>query len=75
MIYSLELANLQSLKEEGRGTAQNQKGVPVEAYCVKCKAKVEIQDPREETLKNGRRAMKGKCPTCSTNLCRILGNK
>ncbi len=45
----------------------------MEAYCVKCKKKVEMKDPREETLKNGRRAMKGQCPVCNTNLCRILG--
>ncbi len=47
----------------------------MEAYCVKCKAKKEIKDGKEETLKNGRRAMKGKCPDCSTTVCRILGNK
>ena len=47
----------------------------VEAYCVKCRKKVEMKNPKEETLKNGRRAMKGQCPACNTNLCRILGNK
>ncbi len=45
----------------------------MEAYCVKCKKKVEMQNPKEETLKNGRRAMKGQCQQCGTNLSRILG--
>lgn len=47
----------------------------MEAYCVKCKAKKEIQDAKEEVLKNGRKALKGKCPSCGTTLCRILGTK
>lgn len=50
------------------------KGVRVEAYCVKCKKKVEMQNGQEQTLKNGRKAMKGKCPACGTSLFRILGN-
>ena len=35
-----------------------------EGYCVKCKAKKPIADGVEETMKNGRKAIKGKCPTC-----------
>ncbi|MFP3132718.1 MAG: DUF5679 domain-containing protein [Nitrososphaeria archaeon] len=45
----------------------------VEAYCVKCRAKREIQNPQEITLKNGRKAIKGVCPVCGTTLYRILG--
>jgi hypothetical protein len=45
----------------------------VEGYCVKCKAKKEIVDAVEETMKNGRRAIKGKCPTCGTVMFKILG--
>lgn len=43
----------------------------VEAYCVKCKAKKEMKEPQEVTMKNKRKAMKGKCPDCGTNLFRI----
>jgi ssDNA-binding Zn-finger/Zn-ribbon topoisomerase 1 len=43
----------------------------MEAYCVKYKAKKEIKDPQEVTLKNGRKAMKGKCPDCDTSMFRI----
>ncbi len=41
------------------------------AYCVKCKAKVEIKDPQEVTMKNGRSAIKGLCPKCGTKVFRI----
>ena len=43
-----------------------------EAYCVKCKMKVQMKDPKEETMKNGRKMMKGNCPNCNTVVCRIL---
>jgi Zn finger protein HypA/HybF involved in hydrogenase expression len=46
-----------------------------EGYCVKCKAKKEIKDAVEETMKNGRKAIKGKCPTCGTVMFKILGGK
>jgi uncharacterized Zn finger protein (UPF0148 family) len=46
-----------------------------EGYCVKCKAKKEISDAFEETMKNGRKAIKGKCPTCGTVMFKILGGK
>ena len=46
-----------------------------EGYCVKCKAKKEIADGAEETMKNGRKAIKGKCPTCGVVMFKILGGK
>ncbi|MBM3877244.1 MAG: hypothetical protein FJ386_11055 [Verrucomicrobia bacterium] len=46
-----------------------------EGYCVKCKAKKEISNGVEETMKNGRKAIKGKCPTCNTVMFKILGGK
>jgi len=45
----------------------------MEAYCVKCKSKKEIKDSVEVTMKNCRKAMKGKCPTCGTGIFRLLG--
>ena len=47
----------------------------MEGYCVKCKSKKEIKDPVEVTMKNGRKAMKGKCPICGTGMFRILGKE
>jgi hypothetical protein len=44
----------------------------VEAYCVKCREKREIKNPKEVTMKNGRPAMEGTCPVCGTKLFRML---
>jgi DNA-directed RNA polymerase subunit RPC12/RpoP len=41
------------------------------AYCVKCRAKVEIRNPKNVTLKNKRPAVQGVCPRCSTKVFRI----
>lgn len=49
----------------------------MEAYCVKCKAKREMQDAKEIEMKGKggvkRKAMKGKCPKCGTAMFRIMG--
>jgi hypothetical protein len=44
-----------------------------EGYCVKCKARQEISQAVEETMKNGRKAIKGKCPICDTVIFKFLG--
>lgn len=43
----------------------------MEAYCVKCKAKVEMTDPQQITMKNGRPATTGICGICGTKMYRI----
>lgn len=43
----------------------------VEAYCVKCKAKRTMNNPQAVTMKNGKPATKGVCPTCGTGMYRI----
>ncbi len=45
----------------------------MEGYCVKCKAKKEMKGAEEITMKNKRKAMKGKCPSCGTGMFKILG--
>jgi hypothetical protein len=55
--------------------ARGGKKFMAEGYCVKCKAKREIADGVEEVMKNGRKAIKGKCPTCGTVMFKILGGK
>lgn len=47
----------------------------MDGYCVKCKSKKEMKDGQEVTMKNKRKAMKGKCSSCGTSMFRILGNK
>ncbi len=44
-----------------------------EAYCVKCKAKREVKDPKQITMKNGKPALSGLCPVCGTKVFKIGG--
>ncbi|MBI4145743.1 hypothetical protein HY489_00210 [Candidatus Woesearchaeota archaeon] len=46
-----------------------------EGRCMKCKMQVEIKDAKEVTMKNGMKALKGKCGKCGTSVFRILGKK
>jgi DNA topoisomerase-1 len=43
----------------------------MDAYCVKCKTKREIQDPVAEFNAIGTPVTKGKCPVCGTSLYRM----
>jgi hypothetical protein len=45
-----------------------------EAFCVKDREKVQFEG-EVVTLKNGRKAAKGKCPKCGTTVMRILGKQ
>ena len=40
----------------------------MQAYCVKCKAKREMKEAKQVKMKNGRNAMKGKCPECGKEI-------
>jgi len=44
-----------------------------EAYCVKCKAKRQVKDPQQVTLKNGKPALTGTCPECGRKVFKIGG--
>ncbi len=48
-----------------------------EAYCVKCRKKVEMKDPQIVEIKgkgsSKRRAVQGTCPVCGTKVFKILG--
>ncbi len=43
----------------------------MEAYCLKCRTKREVQGAKQITMKNGKPATQGKCPVCSTTMFRI----
>jgi len=43
----------------------------MQAYCMKCRRKIEIMNPRAITMKNKRRAIQGVCPRCGTKVFRI----
>ena len=42
-----------------------------QAYCMKCRKKVEMMSPKQVTMKNGRPATQGTCPVCGTKVFRI----
>ena len=48
-----------------------QKEEIMQGYCVKCRARQEISNASQVTLKNGRPATKGTCPKCGTGMFRI----
>jgi hypothetical protein len=75
---ALHHAGMWTGKERGECGAPNGIGGPTEvaqlaaeAYCVKCKAKREIKDAVQITMKNGRPATEGKCPVCGTKMFKI----
>ena len=43
----------------------------MQAYCVKCKEKREIQDPEATFTRSGTPATRGTCPVCGTTLFRM----
>ncbi len=47
----------------------------MEAYCVKDKKKVEIQNAQAITMKNGKPATQGTCPVCNGKVFRIGASK
>jgi len=52
-------------------TDAKHKEVQMQAYCMKCRRKIEIMNPRAITMKNKRRAIQGVCPRCGTKVFRI----
>lgn len=44
-----------------------------EGYCVKCREKKDMNNPQIITMKNGKPATQGTCPTCGTKITRIGG--
>ncbi len=49
----------------------NKEVLLMEAYCMKCRKKVEIKNPQKITMKNGKPATRGVCPKCGTKVFRI----
>lgn len=43
----------------------------VKAYCMKCKAKRVVKNPKAITHSNGRKAIKGTCSVCGTTVYRM----
>ncbi|MGI6207708.1 MAG: DUF5679 domain-containing protein, partial [Anaerolineae bacterium] len=45
----------------------------IEVYCLKCRAKVKMQEPHPETAKSGAPGIAGTCPECGSRLFRATG--
>ena len=50
---------------------QQKGGGLMQAYCMKCRKKVDIKDPKSIVMKNKRPATQGVCPRCGTKVFRI----
>ncbi len=40
----------------------------MQGYCMKCRAKQDLKDVQQVTLKNGRAARQGTCAVCGTKV-------
>jgi hypothetical protein len=45
----------------------------IEGYCMKCKTKREMRDPKQVIMKNGKKALSGTCVVCGTKMFKIGG--
>lgn len=59
----------------GKKSGKSGKLGPGEGYCVKCRTGRQMQNPKEKTMKNGRKMLQGSCAVCGTTVSKILGNK
>jgi hypothetical protein len=42
-------------------------------FCVRCRKKKEMKNPKRVTMRNGRKATRGTCPVCGSGMYRIGG--
>lgn len=43
----------------------------MQGYCMKCREMKEMKHPKPVTMKNGKPANQGVCPSCGTKICKI----
>jgi len=60
---------------EKKYLAESETNVTWEAYDVRAKKKVKIQNPKAVMMKNGKWAVKGTSPITGVKVCRFVGNK
>lgn len=61
--------------ERAEGVEEVREGEGIEAYCVRCREKRPMQNPKPTVTKNGRNALEGSCPICGTRLFRFVSNQ
>lgn len=47
----------------------------MQGYCMKCRQIRETKDTENVVMKNGRKALKGKCIDCGTKIFKILSKQ
>jgi Domain of unknown function (DUF5679) len=65
--YDLEAEAVTSLQRPKEGGNHRL----MQAYCLKCRTQREMKSPKQITMKNGKPATEGICPTCGTRMFRI----
>ena len=71
-INPVELPLMAGTMAVEHGFKANREVHEMQAYCVKCRQTRDMNGPRDETTKNNRPIIKGKCTTCGTGL-NIIG--
>ncbi len=47
----------------------------MQAYCMKCRNKMEMKNTTDVTFKNGSEATQGVCHVCNTKIYRLMNKK
>lgn len=71
MPSSKKRSKSRSPKRSKRSPGRSKSGETT-GYCVRCKAKRTMENPKKATAKNGRKMMKGTCPKCGTKMNRFI---
>ena len=61
-----------SVKKSDIKIKDNKKSSHIMGYCMKCKDKRDFVSSTTVTMKNGRKALTGKCIVCGTKMFRII---
>ena len=66
------IARTNPINEKDKITSKGRRRLTMNtAYCMKCRKKVEIKQPRQVVMRNGRPAVSGTCPYCGTKVFKI----
>lgn len=61
--------------EEASQTAPEESEPAITGYCMRCKARRELNDAQIETTENGRRAVRGTCSVCGGNVFTFIAKE
>jgi len=65
------IATILAWSEEGKNAIAPHENITIQAYCAKCKVKRKMLNAVEVTSKDGRKAVRGTCEVCGSNLHRF----